>query len=179
MRHRTAALSIRLWVHVSLLWEIGARRNTGSMGDNWSDGYGKYRDRKGTGNIGKGPKHSTTHIRLLENRHPPSPPQARHQSPIPPRDTKQFPTHPKPHTTKEEGPLALEVELIRSAESYRTTGRQQSFDWCSWPANTSIIAIVPDIPTVRRTVTGIVSTTQSTKVVWHRTQTVWGWRFVT
>ena len=25
----------------------------GSMGDNWSDGYGKYRDRRGTGSIGK------------------------------------------------------------------------------------------------------------------------------
>ena len=40
-------------------------------GDNWSDGCGKYRDRRGTGAIGKGPKHSTTHIRLPENRHPP------------------------------------------------------------------------------------------------------------
>ena len=74
-------------------------------GDNWSDGYGKYRDRIGTGSIGKGPKHSTTHIRLPENRHPPSPPQARHQSLIPShpasRETKQLPTHPKPHTTKE------------------------------------------------------------------------------
>ena len=51
-------------------------------GDNWSDGYGKYRDRRGMGSIGKGPKHSTTHIRVPENRHPPSPPQARHRSPI-------------------------------------------------------------------------------------------------
>ena len=25
--------------------------------DNWSDGYGKYRDRRGMGSIGKGPKH--------------------------------------------------------------------------------------------------------------------------
>ena len=77
-------------------------------GDIWSDGYEKYRDRKSTGSIGKGPKQSTTHIRLPENRHPRSPPQTRHQSPIPshpasppPRDTKQFPTHSKPHPTKE------------------------------------------------------------------------------
>ena len=47
--------------------------------DNWSDGYGKYKDRRSTGSIGKGPKHSATHIRLPENCRPPSPPQARHQ----------------------------------------------------------------------------------------------------
>ena len=51
-------------------------------GDNWSDGHGKYRDRRGAGSTGKGPKHSITHICLPENRQPPSPPQARHQSPI-------------------------------------------------------------------------------------------------
>ena len=27
-------------------------------GDKWSDGYRKYRDKRGTGNIGKGPKYS-------------------------------------------------------------------------------------------------------------------------
>ena len=48
----------------------------------------------------------------------------------PSRDTKQFPTHSKPHTTKEEVPLALEVELTRSAVSYRTTSRSRGFDWC-------------------------------------------------
>ena len=48
-------------------------------GDNWSDGYEKYKDRKGMGSIGKGPKHSTTRILLPENRHPPSPPQARQE----------------------------------------------------------------------------------------------------
>ena len=46
--------------------------------------------------------------------------------PFPPRDTKQFPTHPKLHTKNEEVPLALEVELTRSAVSYRTS-RQQRF----------------------------------------------------
>ena len=44
----------------------------------------------------------------------------------PTRSTKQFSTHPKPHTTKE-APLALEVELTCSAASYRTTSRQQRF----------------------------------------------------
>ena len=119
---------------VSFLWEI---RGTGSMRDNWSDGYGKYRDRRGTGSIGKGPKHLTTHISLPENNHPLSPPQARYQSLIPSHPafppppttthTKQFPTHPKPHTTKEVVPVALEVKLAHSAVSCRARSRQQRF----------------------------------------------------
>ena len=96
------------------------------MGDNWSDGYGKYRERRGTGSIGKGSKHSTTHIRLPENHNSPSPPQARDQSPSLSTHRHQAVPHPKLHTTKEV-PLALEVELTRSAVSYRTTNRQQKF----------------------------------------------------
>ena len=68
-------------------------------GDNWPVGYGKYRDRRGMGSIGKGPKHSTTHIRLPENRHPPSPPQTGHQSPIP-----SHPASPHPETPSSSSP---------------------------------------------------------------------------
>ena len=59
-------------------------------GDNWFDGYGKYRDRRGMGRLGKGPKHSTTHIRLPEYSHPPPPPQARHESPTEFKDVENF-----------------------------------------------------------------------------------------
>ena len=93
-------------------------------GDNWSDGYGKYRDRRGTGSIGKGPKHSTTHIYLSEN-HPhhrpginlPSLP-TRHPST---QRHQAVPRPPQASHHKRKVPLALEVELTYFAVSYRTT----------------------------------------------------------
>ena len=74
-------------------------------GDNWSDGYWKYRARRGTRRIGK-----ALYNPHLSTGEPPSTipttGQASILHPFPlnipqPRDTKQFPTHSKPHTTKE------------------------------------------------------------------------------
>ena len=89
------------------------------LGNKGQKGYGKYRER----------------IKALDNPHssagePPSTIPTTGQAsipnpfPPPPIDTKQFPI---PIPIKEEVPLALEVELARSAVSYRTTSRQQRF----------------------------------------------------
>ena len=111
---------------VSLLWEIRGTKGYRKYGRQlvqwvWEsrgqNGYGKYRERiKALDNphssAGELPSTiSTTDQASISHPFPPSIP--------PPIDTKQFPTHPKPHTTKEEVPLALEVELTRSAVSYQ------------------------------------------------------------
>ena len=99
---------------IQWVWEI-----QGQMG------YGKYRKRtKALNNphSSAGEPPSTIPITCqasIPHPFPPSIPQ--------PRDTKQFLTHPKPHTTKVVVPLALELELTRSAVSYRAASGQQRF----------------------------------------------------
>ena len=100
---------------------VGNKRHEGVRevweGDNWSDGYGKYRDRRGTGCMGKGPNHPTNHICLPENCHPPSPPHARHQSPIP--------SHPE--TLSSSPPTASLTPQKRST----TSTRNRTHTFCS------------------------------------------------
>ena len=110
---------------LSLLWEIKGYGKCGKQLVRWvweiqgQKRYLKYRERtKALDNphssAGEPPSTiPTTGQASIPHPFPPSIP--------PPRDTKPFPTHPKPHTGKEVVPLALEVELTHSAVSYRTT----------------------------------------------------------
>ena len=114
---------------VSLLWEIRGMKGYGKYGRQlvrrvWEiqgqKGYRKYKERtKALDNSHSSAREPSSTISTTG--------QASIPHPFPPRDTKQFRIHPKPHTTKKEVPLALEAELTHSAVSYRTTSRQQRF----------------------------------------------------